>query len=177
MNFPPFTPLASERLILRELRKEDAPEIYRIRSDKRVNEFLDRTPATSLEDGRNFINQIIANQNKNEGIVWAITLKDDPKLLGTILYWHIVKEKDEAEIGYEMLPDYFGKGIMQEALLKVIEFGFETMELKTIVAYTKGDNLRSVNVLAKCGFLKTGEGQHGYWIYALSAGRTATDKG
>lgn len=167
MIFPPFTNLITEHLLLRELQPADAEQIFKIRSDKRVNEFIDRTPATSIQDGLNFINQIIANQNKNEGIMWAITLKDDPTLIGTIVYWHIVKEKDEAEIGYEMLPDYFGKGIMQEALLKVIEFGFETMQLKTILADTKPKNLRSVNLLEKCGFVKTDKEDGEYLIYEL----------
>jgi len=168
MIFPPFTNLTTERLLLRELQPTDAGQIFKIRSDKRVNEFIDRKPATSIQDGLNFINQIIANQNKNEGIMWAITLKNDPTLIGTIVYWHIVKEKDEAEIGYEMLPEYFGKGIMQEALLKVIEFGFETMELKTIMADTKADNLRSINLLEKCGFVDTGEAEGEYLIYKLN---------
>jgi len=170
MIFPPFTNLVTERLLLRELKPGDAEQIFKIRSDNRVNEFVDRTPATSIQDGLNFINQIISNQNKNEGIMWAITLKDDPTLIGTIVYWHIVKEKDEAEIGYEMLPDCFGKGIMHEALLKVIEFGFETMELKTIVADTKAENLRSINLLEKCGFVKTDKEEGEYCIYSLSVG-------
>ncbi|HTD39637.1 MAG TPA: GNAT family N-acetyltransferase [Mucilaginibacter sp.] len=170
MIFPPFTNLTTERLFLRELQPADAEQIFKIRSDARVNEFVDRTPATSIEDGLSFINQIITNQNKREGIMWAITLKDNPKLIGTIVYWHIVKEKDEAEIGYEMLPDYFGKGIMQEALLKVIEFGFGTMELKTILADTKADNLRSINLLEKCGFVKTDKEDGEYLIYSLSIG-------
>jgi ribosomal-protein-alanine N-acetyltransferase len=170
MIFPPFTNLTTERLLLRELKPGDAEQIFKIRSDNRVNEFIDRTPAKSIQDGLNFINQIIANQNKNEGIMWAITLKDDPTLIGTIVYWHIVKEKDEAEIGYEMLPDYFGKGIMQEALLKVIEFGFERMQLKTVVADTKADNKRSINLLQKCGFAKTDKEDGEYLIYSLSVG-------
>src|SRR5882757_283003 len=100
MIFPPFTNLTTERLLLRELQPTDAEQIFKIRSDNRVNEFLDRTPATSINDGLNFINQIIASQHKQEGIMWAITLKEEPKLIGTIVYWHIVKEKDEAEVGY-----------------------------------------------------------------------------
>ena len=87
---------------------------------------------------------------------WVITLKDDPKLIGTIVYWHIVKEKDEAEVGYELLPQYRGKGMMQEALSKVIEYGFNTLKLKTIVADPKAVNLSSVKLLEKCGFVKVG---------------------
>jgi len=169
LNLTSFPELTTERLLLRELSLSDAEEIFLLRSDKKVNELIDRATATSIDDAYEFINKIIANQNKGEGIMWAITLKDNPKLIGTIVYWNIVKEKDEAEVGYELLPQWHGKGIMQEALLKVIEFGFTTPGLKTIVADPKMGNLRSINLLEKTEFVKTSETGAGYFIYELHA--------
>jgi ribosomal-protein-alanine N-acetyltransferase len=99
--------------------------------------------------------------------MWAITLKNEPKLIGTIVYWNIIKEKDEAEVGYELLPQWHGKGIMQEALSKVIEFGFTTLGIKTIVADPKAGNQRSVKLLEKCGFTKMNITEDGYSIYKL----------
>jgi ribosomal-protein-alanine N-acetyltransferase len=169
MNFPPLTNLTTERLLLRQLQLTDAQEIFMLRSNKEVNELIDRATATSIDEAQLFINKIIAAQLNNEGIMWAITLKDEPKLIGTIVYWNIVKEKDQAEIGYELLPQYHGKGIMQEALLKSIDFGFETLGLKTILADPKSNNQPSVKLLEKCGFVKTGETQDGYLIYQLES--------
>jgi ribosomal-protein-alanine N-acetyltransferase len=146
---------------------EDAEEIFQLRSDEKVNKLIDRVTASSIEDAHAFINKIIAIQNNNEGMMWAITLKDDPKLVGTIGCWNIVKEKEEAEVGYELLSAYRGKGIMQEALSKVIEYGFQTLTLKTIVADTKAINQPSVKLLEKCGFMKTRATDNGYLIYEL----------
>lgn len=101
--------------------------------------------------------------------MWVITLKDATKLIGTIVYWNIVKEKDQAEIGYEMFPQYHGKGIMQEAVLKVIDFGFKTLGLKTIMAEPKSTNQPSVKLLEKCGFVKTSKTEDGYLIYQLDS--------
>jgi [ribosomal protein S5]-alanine N-acetyltransferase len=168
MIFPPFTKLTTERLFLRKLKLDDAEQVFKIRSDARVSEFVDREPTLSVDKSLQFIKTILRNQKNKQGLMWAITLKDDPKLIGTLVYWHIVSERDEAEIGYEMLPEYFGKGIMQEALKKVIEFGFGTMQLKTILAFTKPQNLRSVNLLRKCGFIETAEAENGYMIFKLS---------
>jgi ribosomal-protein-alanine N-acetyltransferase len=165
MNFPPFTNLTTDRLLLRELQPGDAEEIFQLRSDETVSALIDRPIATSIEDARQFINKIIAAQ----AMMWVITLKDNPKLIGTIVYWNIVKEKDEAEVGYELLPQYRSQGIMQEALLKVIEFGFKTLGLKSIVADPKAINERSVKLLEKCGFVKKGETDNGYLIYELKA--------
>lgn len=166
MIFPPFTDLITERLVLRELQANDAEQIFKIRTDPRVNQFIDREPSKSVDDSLKFINNILKAQNNNCSVMWAITLKNDPKLIGSVVYWHIVKEKDKAEMGYEMLPEYFGQGIMHEALTEVIRFGFEEMQLKTIVAETREDNLRSVNALEKCGFEETGLAD-GYLIYEL----------
>jgi ribosomal-protein-alanine N-acetyltransferase len=163
MNFPPFTDLATERLLLRRLQPEDEQEIFQLRSDEKVSALIDRPIATTIDDARQFISKIIAAQ----AMMWVITLKDNPKLIGTIVYWNIVKEKDEAEVGYELLPQYRGQGIMHEALLKVIEFGFKTLGLKIIVADPRAINEPSVKLLEKCGFAKKSEVDNGYVIYEL----------
>jgi [ribosomal protein S5]-alanine N-acetyltransferase len=163
MNFPPFTDLTTKRLLLRKLQPEDEEEIFQLRSDEKVSALIDRPIATSIEDARQFIDKMIAAQ----AMMWVITLKDNPKLIGTIVYWNIVKEKDEAEVGYELLPQYRGQGITQEALLKVIEFGFKTLELKNIVAGPKAINEPSVKLLENCGFVKKVVTDNGYLIYEL----------
>ena len=163
MNFPPFTELTTKRLLLRQLQPGDEEEIFQLRSDEEVSALIDRPIATSIDDARQFIDKMIAAQ----AMMWVITLKDNPKLIGTIVYWNIVKEKDEAEVGYELLPQYRGQGIMHEALLKVIEFGFKTLGLKSIVADPKRINEQSVKLLEKCGFVKKGESNNGYLIYEL----------
>jgi ribosomal-protein-alanine N-acetyltransferase len=169
LNLIPFPELTTSRLLLRELRIEDVEEVFLLRSDEKVSALIDRLIATSIDDARQFINKIIAAQNNNESMMWAITLKDNPKLIGSITYWNIVKEKDEAEVGYELLPQYRGQGIMQEALLKVIEFGFKTLGLKSIFADPKAINERSVKLLEKCGFVKKDVTDNGYVIYELKA--------
>lgn len=167
MIFPSFTNLITDRLVLRELQANDAEQIFKIRTDARVNQFLDREPTKSVNESLKFINNILRAQNNQDSIMWAITLKNKPLLIGTVVYWHIVKEKGKAELGYEMLPEYFGQGIMREALTEVIRFGFENMLLKTIVAETRADNLRSVNALYKCGFEQTGLAEDGYLVFKL----------
>src|SRR5688500_12404638 len=105
INFIPFPNLTTERLILRQLEIQDENEVFALRSDKRVNEFLARPKPEVVEDARKFIEKINDQIAKNAGIYWAITLKNDNKLIGTICYWNIVKEHSRAEIGYELHPD------------------------------------------------------------------------
>jgi ribosomal-protein-alanine N-acetyltransferase len=152
LNFTAFPKLVTERLILRQLEAEDANEIFALRSSDEVNRFLDRPKAITIEEAKQFIYKINDGINKNERVYWAITLKNETKLIGTICYWNISKENDRAEVGYELHPRYQGKGIMQEALLKVIDFGFEQMRLKTITAVPSDDNIKSRKLLEKNNF-------------------------
>lgn len=168
INLNPFPKLVTARLLLRQLQLSDVNQIFLLRSDDSVNAFIDRQKATSVDEADAFIHKIIVLQNNGEGLMWAITLRDDPKLIGTISIRNIVKEKAEAEIGYELLPQYQGRGMMLEALKTTIKFGFETLKLKTIVAESRADNLRSVKLLEKCGFTKTGKTDGAYLIYELS---------
>lgn len=167
MIFPPFTNLTTERLFLRELQPGDAEEIFRLRSDETVSALIDRPVALNIDDAHNFIQRISSISEKNEVVLWAITKIGDPKLIGTVLYWNIEPENNKVELGYELLPENQGKGIMSEALEKVIAFGFEEMKLNTIVACPNPKNGRSVNVLIRTGFKNTGELQGDYAVYEL----------
>jgi ribosomal-protein-alanine N-acetyltransferase len=155
MNFTPFPALATERLTLRQLKFEDQHEIFTLRSDKRVNEFLDRSKANSIEDAVNFIHKINESISNNEALYWGIAMKEDLHLIGTICLWNISKENLTAEIGYELLPDHQGKGIMQEAVAKVIEYGFEILKLNAIDAELAPGNTKSVKLLERTGFILT----------------------
>ena len=153
-NFTPFPVLATERLTLRQLTPEDANEIFIIRSNEQVLKFLDRPKAKTMDEARQFIHKVNDGITKNEWILWAITLNNQTKLIGTICFWNLSKERSTAEIGYELMPGYQGKGIMQEALTTVIYYGFENMKVHTLNAYTNPNNLKSIKLLEKNNFIK-----------------------
>jgi ribosomal-protein-alanine N-acetyltransferase len=152
LNFTPFPNLFTERLILRQLEIGDVNEIFALRSSDDVNRFLDRPKTTTIDEAKQFIYKINEGINKNEWLYWAITLKKETGLIGTICYWNISKENNRAEVGYELHPHFQGKGIMQEAILKVIDFEFGQLKLKTITAVPSGDNLKSRKLLEKNNF-------------------------
>jgi ribosomal-protein-alanine N-acetyltransferase len=154
INFTPFPVLQTERLSLRKLSLDDANEIFFLRSDEKVNKYMERTRAASLEDAHNFINKTNHEIENNQCVDWAIAFKDDRGLIGSICFWNISIEENKAEVGYELLPDFQGKGIAQEALSAVIKFGFEVMELQNIEAYTHKENAASIKLLEKFKFIR-----------------------
>lgn len=151
-NFAPFPILHTERFILRPLSVEDDKEIFILRTDKGINEFIDRQPPASLEEVRAFIDKISNNISKGESILWAISLRTGGNLWGTICLWNISIAEAKAEIGYELLPQHHGKGIMQEVIPVVIRFGFEKMGLQLIEAQLDHRNIKSIMLLKRNGF-------------------------
>ena len=156
-NFTPFPELKTERLLLRQITMDDAADIFFLRSDETVLKFIGKEPASSIEEAKAFIMRVNNAVDTNESIIWAITLQDDPaKVIGTICYWRLQPENYRAEIGYALHPKYWRKGIMKEAILKVLDYGFETMKLHSVEARTSGDNIASGAILEATGFVKEG---------------------
>ncbi len=122
-----FPTLTTERLTLRQPLESDAQAIFLLRSDTMVNKYLDRPPSETVEDALSFIRKVNENFKNNSGLYWAITQTNDEKLIGTICLFDFSEELKKCEIGYELLPDYQGQGLMNEALKKVIEFTFQTL--------------------------------------------------
>ena len=153
INFTPFPFLETEHFTLRQLTLKDENEIFVLRSDNEINRYLDRPLAKTVDDARQFIKKINDSIGKNESIFWAISFKNRPKLIGTICLWNISDDETNAEIGFELLPDYQGKGIIQEVLPKVIRYGFETMKLNSIDGEVDPNNIKSIKLMEKNGFV------------------------
>lgn len=155
LNFSPFPFIETERLFLRNLSLNDLPELYSLRTNERVTFHLNRAPDKSLEATKAKLEEIVHLQEKNDAVFWVITLKENPaKMIGNIGYWHIVKEHYRAEVGYLLHPDHWQKGIMKEALVSVVEYGFLKMNLHSIEANINPANTASGKLLESCGFNK-----------------------
>jgi len=155
VNFTPFPDITTERLLLRRMTQEDTDEIFFLRSNEEVMNYIDRPRAVTIQDAKDFLGIIDKSLEGNDGITWGITLKDKPaKLIGTIGYWRLKKEHYRAEIGYMLNPVFWKKGIMKEAILAVLDFGFTTMLLHSIEANINSGNVASANILEATGFIK-----------------------
>jgi len=154
INFTPFPNLETERLHLRRVVKEDVNEIFALRSDKETMKYIPRPLVKTEEEAMAHFTMIDEKIENNEGINWAITLKNDPKLIGLIGHYRIKPEHFRSEIGYMLLPEYQRKGIIIEAIKETIKYGFEIMKLHSIEAVIDPENLASEKVLQKSGFVK-----------------------
>lgn len=164
-NFSPFPEITTNRLLLRRISIKDAPEILSLRSDDTVMHFIDREKAKTLEDAEAWIQLVNESLESNNGITWAMSLTEAPQtLIGTIGFWRIIKQHHRAEVGYMLHPEHWNKGIMKEALLSVIDFGFGAMQLHSIEAHINPGNSASAALLEKTGFIREAYFKEDYYF-------------
>ena len=148
-----FPILKTKRLVLRKLINNDAQQILYLRSNPIVNQYILRAKQKSLPEAVSFINERNNDIENGKIFYWAISLKEEQKLIGTICLWNFSEDKTVAEIGYDLHPDYFHKGIMTETIREVINFGFNKLQLESIEAFTHKENTNSIKLLKKCSFI------------------------
>jgi ribosomal-protein-alanine N-acetyltransferase len=154
INFHPFHNLETERLLLRRLNNNDVEEVFALRSNPQVMQYIPRPILKSQEEALAHIAMMDEKIENNTGINWGITVKGEEKIMGIIGHYRIQPENHRAEIGYMSLPQYNGKGYITEAIKAVVTYGFEQMNLHSIEAVIDPGNTASEKVLLKNGFVK-----------------------
>ncbi|MCJ7935085.1 MAG: GNAT family N-acetyltransferase [Chryseobacterium sp.] len=145
--------LETERLILNGINESHVEDILRIRSNELINKYVRRNSPKTNYDALEFIVSVRKRMQTGEMMFWGISYKDQRNLIGTICLWNFSEDRKTAEVGYELLPDYHKKGIMSEALSSVLEYGFNSLNLHKIFAFTHQMNRDSQALLLKHGFV------------------------
>lgn len=173
-----FIEIETERLGLRRLKKSDWKMVSFLRSDKTVNKLVKRPSAETKEKALSFIAKIDTGVDKEDLYYWKITEKNKDEMIGSICLWNFSSDRKVAEIGYDLSPDYQGRGIMNESLENVLDFGFQKLSLDSIEAYTHNLNESSRKLLERNGFNlvegKKDEDNENNVIYELKKPATST---
>ena len=155
MKIKTFPGINTERLILRKIEESDCDVILFLRSDKTINKFIhrpDNRKTKNISDAIKHIKKLNIETENNKCFAWGITLKNDSKIIGTICLCNFSENYKIAEVGYDLKPTFQRKGIMSEALNRVVNFGFNDLSLDKIEAFTHIQNKNSKRLLEKNGF-------------------------
>jgi ribosomal-protein-alanine N-acetyltransferase len=162
--------IRSARLLLRKVRSTDRDQVYHIFSQALVSKHYDCYAFKDQKQAVEWIdwNLSLYKYKGLKGFRWAITLIEDPcTLIGSCGVHSINSRFHSVEIGYELDPAYWGKGIATEALTVLIKACFEhdfPIKLNRITATTHLINPASIAVLNKLGFEEEGIlREYGYW--------------
>jgi RimJ/RimL family protein N-acetyltransferase len=146
-------PLETNRLLLREIKKEDFNEIYMIKSDPEVVKYLTWGPFNQQQTLNSIKKQIAFQSDKNRKIfVLAVTLKDTQEVIGNALLMVEDDAFETAEIGYFLHSNNWSKGLGKEVVGALLHLAFQVLRINRIYAQCDVENSGSVNILKKLGF-------------------------
>lgn len=144
--------LHTERLVLRPWKESDLEDLFAYASVDGVGQMAGWPPHKSIEESRVRLEKFISTKK-------TFALEYQEKVIGSCglvdyneAYYPELALLRGREIGYVLSKDYWGKGLMPEAVKAVIQYLFEVENLDFIIAGHFEQNRQSARVIQKCGF-------------------------
>lgn len=148
--------IETKRLKLRKLEMADTQDLFEYASEPAVSRFMPWQAHQTTDDTAEFIDFILKGYEKNKKLTWAIELKSENKMIGTIDFVSWLQKRQRAEVGYTLSHHYWGQGLMLEAAEALIDFGFKEMDLIKVEAPIMLDNKQSQRLAEKLGMIREG---------------------
>lgn len=152
LQFTPFPMLHAGPVLLRQLNTGDIQGIFQLRSRPELSKYIHRALNTHESEAAAFIERINGAITRNECLYWAITLPEKDQLIGTFCLWNISTINQRAEIGYELLTEYHGKGYVHHSMQAVVNYAFEVIGLHSLEAVVNPENQASIKLLERNHF-------------------------
>ena len=177
MFFSKFPIINLDLAELRQIKENaDAEHFYNYMNHEKVARFLsaDDIP-NSLEGSRTELAYWASLYTTMKSIYWAIA-NSNGQLIGTCGFNSWNKSHKRAEISYDLSVDYWGRGIMTQAIQSITKFAFENMKVRRVQATVSVENGPSMRVLEKCGYIREGllakfgvlqQQSQDYYMYAV----------
>lgn len=136
---------------MRKFELQDADELFRILSDEEVNRFLPWFPHKTREETLRFLqDSVFADYDKAIAYRYAVVLRSESRVIGYLSFLGIDEKERSGDIGYGLLREYWGKGIMTEAV-KALLFRLKADGFRYATATHDVQNPASGRVMQKCG--------------------------
>jgi ribosomal-protein-alanine N-acetyltransferase len=156
--FQEFPVIALNKVNLRELKKSDTKDFYDYITHDKVKKYLSdqEIPKDLLgaeEEVKYWANLFVHMRS----IYWGIATKNENKLIGTAGFNNWNRVHGRAEISYDLNYNYWNQGIMTEVVIGITKFAFEILGVNRCQATVVIDNIGSIKVLEKAGYVCEGK--------------------
>ncbi|MCA8061356.1 GNAT family N-acetyltransferase [Burkholderia sp. AU31624] len=153
--FEPVT-LDTSRLVLRPLRKADAPTFFEIWSDAEAMRYFSFSPMTHIEQAIERVARNVQTSASGESLTCVLELRETGEALGECVLFHANEPCRRAEIGFSLRRKYWRGGYMREAASAMIDHAFGTLRLNRLEADIDPRNAASAGLLERLGFVREG---------------------
>ena len=140
---------------MRQIRDEDLDDVFKGLSDASVIRYYGVSYLTreAAKEQMEFFKNLELNRT---GIWWAICSADNHVFYGAGGLNNLNFTFRKGEIGFWLMPEFWGKGFIREAIIPILEYAFTNLGLHRIEAHVESGNHNSKRVLDKSGFLYEG---------------------
>lgn len=146
-----MTVIETTRLVLRQLRADDAAFILELLNEPAWLRFIGDRGVKTLEDARAYIqNGPAASYQKHGFGLWLVAQKPDETPVGIC---GLLKREmlEDVDVGFALLERFHGQGLAAESAAAALAHGRDRLGLKRLVAVVQPDNAGSIRVLEKLG--------------------------
>lgn len=150
-----FPQILTTRFLLRQIVPDDLQNIYKGLSDTAVIKYYG-VSYDSIDDTRGQMDWYTELENSGTGMGWAIANPDGTSFYGVITLYNIQSKHRKAELGFWLLADHWGKGIISETVPFICRYAFEQLGLHRVEAFVETENDNSRKALIRLGFLHEG---------------------
>ena len=142
--------IKTERLVLRPFEMDDLDTTHAYASDGTMNQYMLYLPNSSIDGTRRFLQGAVAQWSKDKPQVYEFAVVLDGKHIGAVSA-ALNEDGREAEIGWIIHKDYHSRGFATEAAKAVMDFTFDALKAKKIVAHCDYRNAASIKIMEKIG--------------------------
>ncbi|MBQ4821600.1 GNAT family N-acetyltransferase [Aquimarina sp. MMG016] len=146
--------LYTDRLQLRVIKEEDLKKIHELHSIPEVDKYNALGIPTNIQVTEFVVDEWLESIRLRREYVYAI--EKDSSFIGLIAIRIGNSKYKIATVWYKINPEFWGKGYATEALMGILNFGFEELNLHRIEAGCAVNNLGSIRVLEKVGMIREG---------------------
>ena len=144
------------RLTMRLIEKSDLPDLFAVNGNEEVIRYTPHPAWKTPADGEAWFERVMKNRASGEAIQFVIVLRETGRVIGIMVIFKFEEPTGQAEIGYSIAKEFWGKGLVTEALKAFVDFAFEKMGLKRLEGLLDPRNEASAKVLLKVGFKHEG---------------------
>ncbi|WP_089357652.1 GNAT family N-acetyltransferase [Ekhidna lutea] len=143
--------IKTERLYLREATLGDASFFFELMNSAEWIKYIGDRGIKSRDDAKTYVNGLIEGYKSNGFGLYVLTADGVPVgVCGLLKRTYL----DHPDLGFALLPEYTGKGYIQEAGAAVLNMAFKKLQLSKVLAITSKENFASQSTLEKLGFEK-----------------------
>jgi RimJ/RimL family protein N-acetyltransferase len=148
--------LEAVRVRLRPLQPRDVDGLYEVFSNAEVMRYWSTPPLPDKDAAEQLVAEIIRDVASGKMMKWAIARISDDRSIGTATLFNPDLSNGRAELGYALGRQYWGQGLMGEALQTLLTYAFEVLELRRLEADVDPRNAASIRTLERLGFKREG---------------------